>query len=113
MRTGSLAGGTAGSLDAKVTLRRLADRAKVFANHEFTAVVADVDHANRIVGTVVEARLATDAGDRVDDHLSGERFAVDGAGRAADHANRIGTVHASVGDHQPATGGTVPKETRV
>src|SRR5438105_4273311 len=113
MRAGALAGGTAVVLYAQIAFSRLADGLQILVHHELATRVPDVHHADRVVRAVVETCLAADAGHGIDHHLARERLAVDCARRTADHANRVRAVHAGIGDHEPATGRSVPEKTRV
>src|SRR5439155_7319314 len=110
MRTGTLTRGPPVTFHAQIALGRLANRLVIFAHHEFTALIADVHHANRVVGAIVRTGFAANASDRIDDDLPGERLAVDRTGWTTDHANGIRAVHAGVGDHQPPTRGPMPEE---
>src|SRR5207249_1166598 len=54
-----------------------------------------------VIGASLGAGAAANAGVIVDDNLAADRAAMNGAGGAADHADRIHTVHAGIGDHEP------------
>ena len=75
--------------------------------------IAHFDHANGVVRTIVRARLATDARALVDDYLAAESVAVNRAGRAANHANRVRAMHAGIGDHDVPVDRAVAQETRI
>src|SRR5206468_8900091 len=67
---------------------------------ERAAGLADLHHLNVLIGTVLGAGGPADTRVVVDDHLAADRAAMDRASRATDHADRIHTVHAGIGDHE-------------
>src|SRR6266496_4422037 len=94
VRTGALAGRTAKLFDAQIAFGRFEDRFHFLVHEKRAGLVADFDHANRVIGTVVEAGFAADAGGRIDHDLPAKSVPVNGAGGAADHAYWIHAVHA-------------------
>ena len=58
-------------------------------------------HPDIVIRAIIGTGAATDAGDVVDHHLT-RRFPGNRPRRAADHAHRIRTVHAGIGDHKAA-----------
>jgi len=110
MRTGARASGAPVIFDTQIAFGRLADRFEVFTEHEISARIANVDHADRFIRAVIGARFAADAGDRINDDAARKRFAVDGAGGTADHTYGVGAMHAGIGDHDAAAGRTVPEK---
>src|SRR5688572_872039 len=81
VRAGALASRAAMILHAEIALGRLADGFGLLIHHEGAVLIADVHHADGVVGTIVIASLAADAGGGIDDDLPGEGLAVDRARR--------------------------------
>src|SRR5688500_14617652 len=59
--TGSLAGRPSQLLHAEVTFCRLEHRLHVGPNHDGSSSIANLDHADRIVRTIIEASFAPNA----------------------------------------------------
>ena len=109
-----MTGGPARLIEAQIAFGRLDDRLfGVLVDDETPVLVADFDHTDVIVGAICGAGGATDAGIVVDHHLPALGIAVDGAGRAPNHANRIDAMHARVGDHVVFECPAVADETRI
>ena len=99
MGTGALAGGASVIFHAQIAFRGLAYGLEVLAQHEPSFLIADIHHSNCIVWAVQITGFAADAGSRIDHDLTFETFAMDRSSWTANHANRIGAVHARVSDH--------------
>ena len=84
-----------------------------FVQQNRPAGFADLDHANRAVGTTVGAGAAADARAIVDADGSRVGIPCDCAGRAADHAHGIDAMHAGIGHHQPVMHRPLADEARV
>ena len=101
VRTGILAGGSGYLIDTQITFGGFDDwLAGFLISEEVTFLVANLDHADVLIGAAVRAGSATDTRVVVDDDLPTFGVAMDRAGRAADHAYRIRAVHARVGHHE-------------
>src|SRR6266404_3128983 len=99
VRTGPLAGWTAGLFNTQIAFRSLDYRIHFFVGEERAALIADFDHANGFIGTIVKAGFAPYTGGRVNDHLATKRASVDRASGTANHANRIDAMHAGIRHH--------------
>lgn len=114
MRASPLVRGAAQLIDAEIAFCGFLQRdVGHLVADKSPPIVADLDHPNIVVGTRIGARSAPDTGQIVDHHHAVLGLAVDGAGRAADHAHRVDAVHARIGDHKPAVTLAVADEARI
>ena len=113
MRTRTFARGAAVIFDTEIALRRLRDGFHFLIHEKFAALVACLNHANGIVGTIRKTGFAADARRGIYDHLSGKRLAVNGTGRTANHADRISAMHAGIGDHQTSGARPMTQKPRI
>ncbi len=114
MWTGTLTTWTTELPEAKVTLRRFDDRfLGIFVNNKTTMLVTNLDESNVVVGTRVGTGSAADAGHVVDDDATVLRVAVNSAGRTANQADSIDTMHTGIGYHYIAELGTMADKTRI
>ena len=114
MWAGALTRRTAGLPDAQIALRGLLDgqlRSRV--QHKPPAPVSDFHHPNVVVRATTGAHSTPDARVVIDHDLAAGEITVDGAGGTADHAHRIGAVHARIRNHDIVDGGAVPDKARV
>ena len=110
MRAGSFARWAAGLTLAKIALYR---------GEPFNAALARVArrrksrfHADVSIWTSAGAGATANAGCVVDDDIAAAGMALDRAGRAINHANRISAMHTGVCDHEIVMGLTLPDKPR-
>ena len=116
MRAGPLAGGTAMVISTKVTFCRLRNGPSAgWVDHDCppSGLIPDIDHPYVVVRTTVGAGAATNTGNVIDHDLAVAFTAMYRAGRAAQHADRVLTVHAGVGHHEVVVNLAVANEARV
>lgn len=113
MGAGADAGGAADLIEAEVALGGLQEGFLILGDEGLAVLVAGLDHADGAVGTVVGAGGAADTGIGIDHDLAAEAVAVDGTGRAANHADGVGAVHAGLSDHEVVVDGAVAEEAGV
>src|SRR5438034_8347234 len=99
MWAGALTGRPTVLFNAQIAFSGLQKRLYFAIHHDNALLVADFNHSDRLVRAVVEASFAADARHRVDHDLAADSLAMNRSGQTANHADRIGAMHASVGNH--------------
>ena len=101
-------------VDAQIAFRCPPHRSvSCLVEHEVSLRVADIDHADVVIRAAAGAHATANTGVVVDDDFTSGLIAMYGGGRTTDHADRVRTVHASIGDHHVTKDGAMANETRI
>ncbi len=98
-------------VDAKITFGRLQDGCIRFVQDEVAIFVPNRDHPNIVVGTRIRTGRTPNTRGVVDDHLPLQGTTVNSACGTADHADRVGAMHARIGNHDIAVSASMPGKT--
>lgn len=114
MRTGTHTGRTTWIGVTQVTFGRLQDwLAGGRIHNDMTISTAYFDHANIVVGAGRGTGRTANAGIVVDHDTAAHLATVNRTSGAPDHADRVRTVHAGVGDHPVIECFAVSQEARI
>ncbi len=99
---------------AQIALGRLGDRQlRCRIDEERARLLANLDHANGLVGATVRTRRAANARAVIDSHRAGVEVASNRASGAANHADRIDAMQTGIGDHDVILRRPLPNESWV